>query len=223
MKRKGRPPKGRQQKALDTRRRMLRASYDLFCERGFAGTTMGLIAERAGVAVQTLYFTFNTKSRILEETVGACISGFDHWDPRAEAAIAADPRKAITELHRWFPAFEDAKTQADALVVFVDASIEILARVGPLVIATASAAASDPHWKVASEVGEQRRVDAYALVVEYLAKRGKLRRGVDLRLATDVMLTILSAETYHHLSVRRGWSRAECRKWFLDVLGQQLL
>jgi AcrR family transcriptional regulator len=216
-------PLGRREKALITRRRMLRAAYELFCERGYAGTTMGLIAERAGVAVQTLYFTFNTKLAILDETVGASIMGFDRWDPRVKAAIAVDPRKAFAQFHPWFASMEAAKTQADALAVFVDASLDILARVGPLVLATASAAASDPQMKETGELGEQRRVEGYTMVVELLAKRGKLRRGVDVRRGADILLTILSAETYQHLAVRRGWSRAECRRWFLDVLRQQLL
>jgi len=49
-------PLGRREKALVTRRRMLKAAYELFCEHGYATTTMDLIAKRADVAVQTLYF-----------------------------------------------------------------------------------------------------------------------------------------------------------------------
>jgi AcrR family transcriptional regulator len=202
---------------------MLRAAYELFCERGYAGTTMGLIAERAGVAVQTLYFTFHTKLAILDETVGASIMGFDHWDPQVKTAMVADPRRAFAEFQPWFAKMEAARTQAGALAVFVDASLDILARVGPLVLATASAAASDPEMKKTVELGEERRVEGYTLVVELLAKRGRLRRGLDVRRGTDILLTLLSAETYQQLAVRRGWSAGECRKWLLDVLRQQLL
>jgi hypothetical protein len=56
-----------------------------------------------------------------------------------------------------------------------------------------------------------------------LAKRGKLRRGITVQRATDVLLTIVSAETYQQLTAGRGWSRAEVRKWLLEVLTQQLL
>src|SRR5687767_15454664 len=92
---------GHKQRALVTRRRMLRAAYELFCERGYAATTMNLIAERASVAVQTLYFTFHTKAAILEEAVGAAVLGFDDWDPSAEAVLAADPRRAFAQYHPW--------------------------------------------------------------------------------------------------------------------------
>jgi AcrR family transcriptional regulator len=213
---------GRKQRALATRRRMLRAAYELFCDRGYAATTMDLIAERAGVAVQTLYFTFHTKAAILEEAVGAAVLGFENWDPRAETAVASDPRKAFAQYHPWFAKFERAGSQRQALEIFVDASLAILSRVAPLVVVMASAAATDPQAKAAAEIGEQRRVEAYRLVIEMLGKHGKLRRGVSLRRATDVLLTVVSGETYQHL-VRRRWSKNERRAWLLDVLAQQLL
>jgi AcrR family transcriptional regulator len=223
VKPKNDPPKGRREKALATRRRMLRAARDLFCERGFAGTTMELVAERAGVAVQTLYFTFHSKSALLEEAVGAAIMGFERWDPRVEADVSEDPRKAFAQHHAWFPKFLKAKTQVAALSVFVDAALEILERTAALALVLSSAAASDPELKAVAELGERRRVEGFALAAESIAKRGTLRRGVSVRRATDVMLTLLSAETYQHLCVRRGWSAADCRKWLVEVLTQQLL
>jgi hypothetical protein len=86
-----------------------------------------------------------------------------------------------------------------------------------------SAAASDPELKVAADLGERRRVEGFALVAESIAKRGALRRGVSVRRAIDVMLTLLSAEMYQQLSIRRGWSAADCRKWLVEVLTEQLL
>jgi AcrR family transcriptional regulator len=202
---------------------MLRAAYDSFCERGYAATTMDVIAARADVAVQTLYFTFHSKGAILEEAVGAAIMGFDRWDPRAVPALTSDPRAAFIDFHPWFAAFESAATQADALAVFLAASLDIMTRIGPLAIVMTTAAASDPQVRAAAALGEQRRVESYALVVEMLAKRGKLRRGVSVRKATDILLAVLSAETYEHLALRRGWSTTELRKWLVDVLTQQLL
>jgi AcrR family transcriptional regulator len=214
-------PVSRRDKALATRRRMLRAAYELFCSQGYPATTMDLIADAAGVAVQTLYFTFHTKATILEETIGAAIMGFELWDPRVHIAVQSDPRKAFQELHPWFAAVQAAETPAQALAVFVEAAAEILSRVGPLVFAMAAASASDPWFKTAGEVAEHRRLLAYQLVVELLAKRG-LRRGVTVKRGTDILLAILSGETYLHLA-RRGWSKAACRAWYFDVLSQQLL
>jgi AcrR family transcriptional regulator len=217
------PREGRKEKALITRRRMLRAAYDSFCERGYAATTMDVIAERAGVAVQTLYFTFHTKGAILEEVVGAAITGFERWDPRAVPSLTNDPRKAFMDFHPWFAAFDAAPTQAAALAVFVEASVDIFTRVGPLASVMTTAASSDPQMRAAANLGERRRVEGFALVIDLLAKRGRLRRGVSARKGTDILLALLSAEVYDHLALRRGWSTAELRKWMVDVLAQQLL
>jgi AcrR family transcriptional regulator len=43
----------------------VKAAFALFCEHGYTGTTMAHIAEAAGVAVQTVYFTFHTKAAVL--------------------------------------------------------------------------------------------------------------------------------------------------------------
>jgi AcrR family transcriptional regulator len=199
---------------------MVRAAAELFCQRGYAGTTMNLIAERAKVAVQTLYFTFHTKAAILKESLGAAILGFEHWDPRLELAI---PPGGVARVHRWFPDLERSRTSQEALALFVDNAVDVLSRAAQLALVVTAAAASDPEVRAAAELAEHRRVEGFTQVVELLAARGPLRSGVDVRRATDVLLTVVSAETYDHLTVRRGWSSGECRRWFVDVLRQQLL
>ncbi len=219
--RRGEAGLGRREKALQTRRRMLEAAYRVFCRRGLAGTTLAAIAEEAGVAVQTLYFTFHTKGAVLAETLGACIVGFDEWDPRVERELAMDQRRAFTEVHEWYRDFEGAKTAGRALEVFVEASLEVFARAGPLWPAI-TAAAFDPEVKVTAEVAERRRAEGYRLVVEQLAAKGGLRAGLTLSRATDVLLTVASAETYLQLTAGRGWRPAECGRWLREVLTQQL-
>ena len=55
----------RADKARANRRRMRAAALVLFTDRGYASTSMQAIAAEAGMAVQTLYFTFGTKSALL--------------------------------------------------------------------------------------------------------------------------------------------------------------
>src|SRR5450432_697012 len=69
----------RTDRALVTRRRMVRAAYDLFSVHGYFGTTISAIAKEAGVAVPTIYYTFGTKAALLGESLGAAIVGFDRW------------------------------------------------------------------------------------------------------------------------------------------------
>src|SRR5918997_1673386 len=67
--------RSRQEQAAATRQRILDAAYDAFCELGYRATTMALIAERAGVAVQTVYFTFRTKDALLQEVHDQTVLG----------------------------------------------------------------------------------------------------------------------------------------------------
>jgi AcrR family transcriptional regulator len=222
MARPSKTPVGRREKALATRRSMLRAAQKLFRERGFVGTTMQAIANEAGVAVQTVYFTFNNKVAILHEAFGAAVIGVDRWDPRIVAEVEKDTKRAFADYHAWFPAFEAAATPAEALAIFVDATLELLPRVAPLVPAMREAATADAVARKQLEIAERRRVEGYELVAEVLAKRGGLKRGVGTRRATDILLALVSADVFRSLTAR-GWTTSACRRFYLDVLGSELL
>ncbi len=45
--------------------RIIEAASDVFAGAGYVGARMADIADRAGVAVQTVYFTFHTKAELL--------------------------------------------------------------------------------------------------------------------------------------------------------------
>lgn len=69
------PRTTRAQKARFTRLRMIDGARELFIEQGYAGTTRQEIAGRAGVAVQTVYYTFKTKGQLLCEVVELTAAG----------------------------------------------------------------------------------------------------------------------------------------------------
>ncbi|MFE4329970.1 TetR/AcrR family transcriptional regulator [Streptomyces sp. NPDC056831] len=64
------PPSGeRRRDAAATRRRLLEAARDLFAERGYEGTTVRSIAERAGVNQALLFRYFGSKQGLLTEVL----------------------------------------------------------------------------------------------------------------------------------------------------------
>jgi AcrR family transcriptional regulator len=214
----------RKEKALETRRRMLKAAYTLFCRHGYVATTMDAIAKEAGVAVQTLYFTFHTKAAVLEECVGAGIIGFERWVPPQDSfdVDAADPDQ-LRQWHPWFRPFEEERDAEKALAIFVDASAPIMERLAPL-IAVLNGANGDPEAKRNNEVAEKRRVESYGLVVAMLAKKkGGLRHGLTVKRGTDILLTLLSGDVWNALATSRGWSTKECRNFLVDALIHALL
>src|SRR2546427_5429982 len=78
----------RRERAKATHWRIVKAAYTLFCARGYAGTTMAQIAEAAGVAVQTLYFTFHTKSMLLSRAHD--LAGMGEGEPLTPAKQPRD-------------------------------------------------------------------------------------------------------------------------------------
>ena len=198
----------RRERTLATRRRMVGAAYRLFCENGYVATTMEAIAREADVAVPTLYFTFHTKGAILAEALGAAVMGLD--DPLS-------PEDAP-----WYRAFEAEPDPRRALKVVVENTAVILRRVGPL-LAAIYAAANDPEVAAVHDLGAQRRHEGYRAMVRLLARKGGLRRGLTVARATDMLFVLLSPELFDQLASGRGWSIAECNRWLVEVLSEQLL
>ena len=58
-------PTSRAERTRTNRRRMVDCARKLFTTQGYPATTMEQIASAAGVAVQTMYYTFRTKARLL--------------------------------------------------------------------------------------------------------------------------------------------------------------
>jgi AcrR family transcriptional regulator len=123
----------RQQRAAQTRARMIDAAYRLFTERGYPATTMADIAAEAGVAVQTLYFTFGTKAELLQTVY-----------ERAVAGDAGTP----PEQQPWYARIVATPDLGDALRILVDAVGDVLAHTAPL----------DDYIKAASYDPEPARI-----------------------------------------------------------------
>jgi AcrR family transcriptional regulator len=198
----------RSERTLATRRRVVGAAYRLFCEQGYVATTMEAIAREAEIALPTLYFTFRTKGAILGEALGAAVTGFDEPVGPEDSA--------------WYGEFQAVPDVRRALRILVENTTPILRRVGPLLAAT-YAAASDPEVASVYELGEQRRHDGYRAIVQMLARKGGLRPRIRAARATDILLVLLGPQLFDALANGRGWSVAECNRWIVEVLSQQLL
>lgn len=68
-----------------TRGRLLDAAADVFCERGYEGTTVAEVARRAGLTTGAIYANFRDKAELLLQTI-----------ERDSAAVVADMEAART-------------------------------------------------------------------------------------------------------------------------------
>jgi AcrR family transcriptional regulator len=210
----------RAERTLATRRRMVKAAYELFCEHGYAGTTMSAVAGEAGVAVPTVYYTFGTKAALLAESLGAAIVGFELWRQPPSGPIEM---AELLPWHTWWASFEAAPTSAEALDIFITHGVGILQRAGPL-IAAVHGATGDPDAAQVVREGEERRVDVYRQAIRLIAsKPDGLRDGLSPADATDLLVVLFSAELYQALAVGRGWSHSRCLSFFREILSAGLV
>jgi AcrR family transcriptional regulator len=184
---------------------MLDAAYDLFCERGFRATTMDSIAERAGVAVQTLYFTFHTKDALLQEVHDQTVLGDDPTPPPQQAWHVA----AMAEL--------DGRR---ALALIIEGVLAIQARVAPM-IPVFQAVSADAAGRVFRR-GEELSRKGFEQLIDALATKAPLRPGLTRAKACDLLFVVLGPELYRSLVLECGWSQADWQAWATNTLTRDL-
>lgn len=196
------------ERSIATHWRIVKAAYTLFCERGYAGTTMAAVAKDAGVAVQTVYFVFHTKTEVLNSAYGLAVMGEDE--------------PAVPQEQAWYRQAVAEPDVTTALRLVVAGLGEILRRVAPLDRAVRTAAAGDPDAASFLAQNEAWRADGYREMVAFLRLKRELRAGLTEDRATDVMLFLASAGAYRALVTEREWTHAEWTAWTSTALTEQL-
>ncbi len=199
----------RQRQAAETRRRIFEAAEDLFTRDGYVATTLAAIAERAGVAVQTVYASAKSKRDILKGILDLAISGEDEQVP-----------VQASTLWREIEAEPDARTKLRKLGRL---HREICAREASAFAIMADAAGSDPEIRaLAFEMAEQRYQDHHRLA-KALHQTGQLRSNLSPRRAADIISALANERTYLALVRDRRWSTQDYEDWLADQLIASLL
>jgi TetR/AcrR family transcriptional regulator, regulator of autoinduction and epiphytic fitness len=199
----------RAEKARATRRRMIDTARELIVTHGYAATTMDQIAVGAGVAVQTVYYTFKTKGALLAEVVEVTAAGED-----APVPVFQRP---------WWQEMMRSTSPQRILAMVVEYGTAIYERVADLWPAVGAASAADPqveeYWR---GVTAGRRAGQHAMVMR-LAGLGGLRPDLGVDRATDLVAVLVGHDVYRGLVVEAGWPVREYKAWLLSTLTQQLL
>jgi len=192
----------RDAQARQTRRSILDAASELFVATGYAATTIQAIAERAGVAVQTVYAVFGNKRELLRQLLESSITGDDEPEPvteRAEArAVAAEP---------------DARRRAE-----LDAALSrsIAERVAPLVRVATEAAASDPELAAVMETVKAARRHEMIASAAIVAGPDGLR--LDPEEAAATLYVLYSPPVADMLMRDYQWSPERYEKWLARMI-----
>ena len=192
----------REAQARETRRTVLDAAHELFVSTGYAATTIQAIADRAGVAGQTVYSVFGNKRELLRQLIESTVTGDDDPRPvteRPEArAIAAEPDKR-------------RRAELDAAL-----SRSITERVAPIVRVASEAAASDPELAAMMEDVKAVRRKEMIASAEIMAGPDGLR--LDKKEAAATLYVLYSPAVADMLMVDHGWSAKRYEKWLAHML-----
>ena len=197
----------RADQAQRTRGRVLDAAFGLFVERGYAGTTVAAVAEKAGVSPETIYLSLGGKRGLLEGVIEAAISGPDEGGFEDEA---------------WSTAVAELSGPRERLAKMVDYSCAILARTQPIHAVIRGAADKEPF---AEALGHRLLQDRLASQTE------RIRRFLGDALAPELSIpeagerycALASPDLYYLLTVELSWTAQQHREWLTRLLETDLL
>src|SRR5580658_6877328 len=77
----------------NTRTRLLDAAAEVFCEKGYEGTTVSLVARRAGLTTGAIYANFRDKADLLMRTI-------EHGSEQAVSDMESARKAGISAANR---------------------------------------------------------------------------------------------------------------------------
>lgn len=201
-------PDKRGERSRRTRKKIVDAARELFVTQGYGATSLQEIADRAGVAVQTVYFVFHNKRTLFKDVV--------------DTTIAGDAEPVATMDREWFRAASAEPTAAGQLRMHVHGTCEILARVAPIMPLIAAAAATDPEIAAQWPDGPDPRYTVHYSAAEALVGKPDARPGLSAETAADVLFGLLSPQLYLIFVRDRDWSSQTWEEWAATTLISQL-
>jgi AcrR family transcriptional regulator len=199
----------RTEQAAATRRRVAAAARGLFEGQGYAATTVAAIAKEAGVASKTVFLSFGSKSGVLRAVWDIVLKGDD-----APAPVADRP---------WYVEVLDEPDPREQLRRNARNAREVKERIAPVLEVIRNGAPVDAD---VAELWELINTDFHAnqrVIVESLAKKKALKKGLGVPRATDILWTLNHPDTWFLLVGRCGWTPAQFEAWFADTCCAQLL
>src|SRR6266568_6961446 len=118
-------PISKRGRAEQTRARIMDSAYRLFTQQGYEATTVQAVADEAGVAVQTVYFTFHTKAALLMTIESRAVGGEgQEWREQRQRELVEerDPRNVVA---LWVAASASVLNRITAFVALLGANLQM--------------------------------------------------------------------------------------------------
>ena len=199
----------RRKKADATRKKIVRAAHREFVDNGFNGATIASIAKRAGVAVQTVYFVFNNKTALISAVI--------------DTAVLGEDKPTIPQESDWWKAAAVEPDAAEAIRIYVRGSGPIFERASIVSEIMRAASLDDPDLRAIYDHHERLRDEGFGQMIIAVKKKGRLKKGLTVRTATDLLLALYGDTMYYTMVVEHGWSHDQYIDWLCAALPGILL
>jgi AcrR family transcriptional regulator len=197
----------RDEQAARTRARILEAADELFLERGYARTTMKDIADRAGVARDTVHAVFGGKPRLLTALIDLRLVP----DGSAMSARETPDARAI----------RDEVDQHNQIELLAGWLARLSTRIRPIFEILRTASAVEPEAAQVFAEMDQHRLNNMRTYAKWIAARGPLH--VSTKQAGEIIWTLASPDVGRMLCDELGWTEAQHGRWLADTLTRSLL
>ena len=196
----------------ETRRRVLAAATAEFAERGYRGATVVRIAERADVAVPTLYSAWGSKRALLRAVMSQAVTGHDDG-----FAAGRDPAELLGPQGQ-----AQGDNAADFLAHLAHRYRHIAERSAVGWKTYRDGAAVDPDINADWTQLQAGRRETFRALLAHLPDTA-WRPGLSIDAAADTAWAIASPETHELFVVRRGWDYDRYEQWVTATLTAALL
>ncbi|MGB7859324.1 MAG: TetR family transcriptional regulator [Acidimicrobiia bacterium] len=197
----------RRHQATRTRQDILDAASQRFLADGFAATTVGSIADDAGVSVDTIYKTYGGKAGLVRAIFESALAG--------EGPVHAEIRSDELQLKEENP--------IDIVRGFGKLVTEVAPRAAPILLLIQEAASSDGEMAVLEEELNKLRLQRMTDNASSLGAAGHLRSDLSVERAAQVSWVYTSPELYQMLVLKLGWSIDDFGDFVADALIAALL
>jgi AcrR family transcriptional regulator len=186
----------RARQAAETRRAILESAVTLFRDRGWAATTLPMVAAEAGTAVDTIYSAFGSKSGLLLAAIDLAIAGDDDPTPMIDRPELAEFGQGST---------------LERLRTGVHFTIGVYERSVPILKALQEAAASDEAARGRLSRYDTDRRNVIVVGMELIVGHPASEELI------DAIWALVSPDVVTMLTERRGWSIDDVETWLVAM------
>lgn len=194
--------------SAETRAEIVRAAQLLFLRDGYARTSIGAVAEEAGVVVQTIYNSVGKKAALLSAVIDEMAAG-----PRSPMAVPEFMSEAASR----------APDAPAVVTLLTDWLTEVNERMAVLWVVIDEAAPGDRDVAELKRQREQNRLRNYELAAVELRRRSALAAGVKVPEAAAAIWSLGHPSVYRALVGDAGWTPTRYRSWLEVALTRALL